>query len=85
MEKSESTADFLYHAIENSDGVPFQLIYGLHIGDGHFLNIGSGLYDLLGIAPGDFTERIFNEMTEEVVPLSDDIPHDPAEALHFWF
>ena len=80
MEKSESTADFLYHAIENADGVPFQLIFGLHIGDGHYLNTGSGLHDLLGIAPGDFTERMFNEMTEEVVPLSDDIPHDPAEA-----
>jgi signal transduction histidine kinase len=80
MEKSDSTADFLYHAIENADGVPFQLIFGLHIGDGHYLNVGSGLQDLLDIAPGDFTERMFNEMIEEVVPLSDDIPRDPAEA-----
>jgi len=67
MEKSESTADFLYHAIENADGVPFQLIFGLHIGDGHYLNTGSGLHDLLGIAPGDFTERMFNKMTGKVI------------------
>jgi signal transduction histidine kinase len=79
IEKSDSIADFLYHAIENADGVPFQLIFGLHIGDGNYLNVGSGLHDLLGIAPGDFTERMFNEMIEEVVPLSDDIPRDPAE------
>jgi signal transduction histidine kinase len=80
MERSDSTADFLYHAIENADGVPFQLIFGLHTGEGHYLNVGSGLSDLLGIAPGDFTERMFNEMIEEVVPLSDNIPHDPEEA-----
>jgi len=79
-ERFGGTTDFLYHAIENSNGVPFQLIFGLHIGDGHYLNIGSGINELLGIAPEDFTEKMFNEMIEEVVPLSDDIPRDPVEA-----
>jgi hypothetical protein len=46
----------LYHAIENSDGVFFWLIFGLHIGDGHYLNTGSGIFDLPGIAPEDLTE-----------------------------
>jgi hypothetical protein len=55
-EKSDCTTDFLYHAIENTDGAFIQLIFGLHIGDGHYLNTGSGVYDLPGIAPGDLTE-----------------------------
>jgi signal transduction histidine kinase len=79
IEKSGGTTEFLYHAIENADCVPFQLIFGLHAGDGHYLIRGSGLHDLLGIAPGDITERRFNEMIEDVVPLSDDIPRDPDE------
>jgi signal transduction histidine kinase len=80
MERFGNTTDFLYHAIENASGVPFQLIFGLHIGDGHFLHIGFGLQDLTGIAPEDFTEKVFYDMIEEVVPLSDDIPRDSAEA-----
>jgi len=80
MERSGNTTDFLYHAIENASGVPFQLIFGLHIGDGHFLHTGFGLHDLTGIAPEDFTEKVFNDIIEEMVPLSDDIPRDPAEA-----
>ena len=79
MERFGNTTDFLYHAIENASGVPFQLIFGLHIGDGHFLHIGFGLHDLTGIAPEDFSEKVFNDIIEEVVPLSDDIPCDPAE------
>ena len=58
MERSGSTPDFLYQAFENADGVPFQLIFGLHIGDGHYLHIGSGFTGLPGIAPEDFTELI---------------------------
>ncbi|MGD0342780.1 MAG: ATP-binding protein [Bacteroidales bacterium] len=80
LEKFVSTTDFLFHAIENADGVPFQLIFGPQIGDGYYLNIGSGVINLLGIAPGDFTEKIFNDMIEEIIPLSDDIPSDPEGA-----
>jgi signal transduction histidine kinase len=80
IEKPGSTTDFFYQAIENADGVPFQLIFGPRIGEGYYLNIGSGITDLLGIAPEDFTESQFHSMIEECVPLTDAIPSDPPEA-----
>jgi signal transduction histidine kinase len=79
LEKFAGTTDFLFHAIENADGVPFQLIFGPQIGDGYFLYRGSGITTLLGIAPEDLTEKIINEMIEKVVPLSDDMTGDPLE------
>jgi signal transduction histidine kinase len=69
---------FYCQAIENADGVPFQLIFGSQIGEGIYLNSGAGITQLLGIPPEDFTEKLFYEMTEAIIPLSDDIPADPA-------
>ena len=43
MERFGGTPDFLYRAVENACRVPFQLIFGLHIGDGNYLHIGFGL------------------------------------------
>jgi signal transduction histidine kinase len=79
VKRSGGTTDFFFHAIENADGVPFQLIFGPRIGDGYYLNVGIGIIKLLGIPPEDFTEKMFHEMIEEVVPLSGDIPADPEE------
>lgn len=80
MKKPGGTTDFFFQAIENADGVPFQLIFGPRIGDGYYLNVGIGIIKLLGIPPEDFTEKMFYEMIEKVIPLSVDIPADPEEA-----
>jgi signal transduction histidine kinase len=72
-------AIFYYRAIENADGVPFQLIFGPHIGEGYYLSIGSGIKNLTGISPEAFTESLFYGMIEETVPLSGDLPDDPAQ------
>jgi signal transduction histidine kinase len=77
-ERFANTTDFFCNAIENAGGVPFQLIFGPQSGEGHYLNIGSGITSLLGVAPEDFTEKKFHEMIEKVVPLSPDVPADPA-------
>jgi signal transduction histidine kinase len=79
-ERSAGTTDFFFQAIENADGVPFQLIFGSRIGEGYYLNIGDGIKDLLAVRPEDFTEKVFQEMIEEVVPLSPGIPPDHEEA-----
>ncbi len=63
-------------AIENVDGVPFQLIFGPGPGEGYYLNVGTGIKQLLGILPEEFTERRYNELVEKVIPLSDDISSD---------
>src|SRR5512133_2080313 len=63
-------------AIENADGVPYQLIFGTEPGDGYYLNVGSGIKQLLGLSPDEFTETRYNELIEEVVPLSEEISSD---------
>jgi len=75
--KISDTGTFDFLVSENADGVPFQLIFGQQIGEGIYLNTGAGVKQLLGISPEDFTEKIFHDMIEEIVPLSDDIPADP--------
>lgn len=67
-------------AIENADGVPFQLIFGSEIGEGYYLNVGEGVQQLLGIEPGRLTEKLYLSMVEEIVPLYDHIPADLAES-----
>ena len=66
--------------IENADGVPFQLIFGRQREEGFFFNKGCRFQQLLGILPEDLTEKIFRGMIEEIVPLSEGIPADRAEA-----
>ncbi len=67
-------------AIENADGVPFQLIFGPNIGEGYYLNMGIGIKQLFGISPEEFSEELFHKMIEEIVPLCDDIPLDPVKS-----
>jgi signal transduction histidine kinase len=81
FEENQSWGDsILLQAIENADGVPFQLIFGPQIGEGYYPGIGNGTRKLFGIEPGDFTEKLFYSMIEEVIPLVDDIPADASEA-----
>jgi signal transduction histidine kinase len=70
----------LSEAIENADGVPFQLIFGQKPGEGYYVNVGAGFRQLLGIESGDLTERLFIDMVEEIVPLYENIPADMIES-----
>jgi len=67
---------FHRQAIENAEGVPFEIIFGSRIGDGRYQNVGSGMERLLGVPPAELTERRFLEMVQESVPLSPGIPAD---------
>ena len=58
-------------AIENANGVPFQLIFGPRIGEGFYLSMGPGINQLLGVKPEDFSEELFYNMIEEVKPLNE--------------
>ena len=66
-------------AIENASGVPFRLIFGESLGAGIYDHVGDGITDLLGLPATEFTEKSFQEMVKEVVPLSSAIPLDPEE------
>jgi signal transduction histidine kinase len=68
------------NAIENADGVPFQLIFGPRPGEGYYLTVGSGISNLLGISKEEFTEMAFHEMIEEIIPLSDNMSSDLPES-----
>jgi len=65
-------------AIESADGVPFHLVFGSQLGLGVYLEIGSGINQLLGIAPEDLDEKCYLDMIEEIIPLSDYVPSDPV-------
>lgn len=79
-EQSANSGTFYCQAIENADGVPFQLIFGPRIGEGYYLNVGTGIRQLLGISPAEFTEKCFHEMIDKIIPLSDDSPSELSES-----
>ncbi|MCX6256217.1 MAG: hypothetical protein NTV31_17345, partial [Bacteroidia bacterium] len=68
--------DLYCQAIENANGVPFQLVFGRRTGEGYYLNVGEGIRKLLGISPEEFTEKRYYEMIDKIVPLSVDIPSE---------
>lgn len=74
------SSDFFCQVIENSEGVPFQLIFGPLVGEGYYLTMGLGIMQLFNITPEDFTEKRYQEMIREIRPLSSDIPQDLAES-----
>jgi signal transduction histidine kinase len=78
--RSQDPGDFLYRVIENADGVPFQLIFGQQTGEVSYSYVGAGITKLFGVAPEDLTEKVFDGMIEEIVPLSEDIPADLSES-----
>ena len=77
-EQNNNSGDFICQAIGNADGVPYQLVFGPRPGEGHFLNVGYGIKQLLGIMPGEFTEELFQRMITEIIPLGEEIPRDQA-------
>jgi signal transduction histidine kinase len=74
-----NSGELYCQSIENADGVPFQLIFGPQIGEGYYPNMGSGIIDLLGIPPEDFSEKRFHKMIDKIVPLSYDVSPDLSE------
>jgi len=78
--RSQDPGEFLYRVIENAGLVPFRLIFGEQPGEGSYPEVGAGITELLGVAPGDFTEKVFESMIERIVPLSEDNPADMSEA-----
>jgi signal transduction histidine kinase len=78
-EQISNSGDLFFQSIENAGGVPYQLIFGQEIGEGYFLNVGYGIAQLFGIIPGEFTEKFFLQMIEEIVPLNEGIPVSLAE------
>jgi signal transduction histidine kinase len=71
-----TSGERLSEAIENADGVPFQLIFGQEPGEGYYVNVSAGFRQLLGIESGDLTEKLFIGMIEEIVPVNENIPAD---------
>jgi len=72
------SGDLFSQAIENADGIPYQLIFGQGLGEGYYLNVGYRIKELLGITPGELTENLFQSMIEEVFPLYENIPGNPV-------
>jgi signal transduction histidine kinase len=79
VEEKFNNSGNLYQAIENADGIPYQLVFGKRIGEGYFLNIGDGIRELFGIASGEFTEELFQRAILEIHPFFPATPHSPAE------
>jgi len=78
--RSHDQGELLYRVIENAGLVPFRLIFGEQPGEGSYPEVGVGIAELLGVGPGDFTEKVFESMIEKTVPLSEDTPSDMSEA-----
>ena len=70
---------FYWHAIENADGVPFKVIFIQETENVLYFKVGAGIRQLLGISPDDFTEKQFNGMIEEIIPLPGNIPVNRSE------
>jgi signal transduction histidine kinase len=78
-EQFNNSGEFFNHAIENAEGVPYQLVFGPSLGEGYYVNVGESIKLLLGVSPVGLTERLFLQMIEEIIPLSENIPRNPVE------
>ncbi|MCU0474327.1 MAG: HAMP domain-containing histidine kinase [Bacteroidales bacterium] len=76
-----NSKDLYCKAIENADGVPFKLIFDSRTGEGHFVKIGTGIKQLLGISIAEFNEKVFHNMVDEIIPLSENLPSE-LSAVH---
>jgi len=66
--------------IENSGGVHYRFVFNQPTAEEPEIIAGTGLTELLGIYPGEFSENKYREIIEEFVPLESDIPSDITEA-----
>jgi len=77
--KLPGKAAFYCKAIENAGSVPFHLIFGQEPGDGFYNWKGALIEPMLGILPENFTEKAFEDMIEEIVPLCGDVRYELSE------
>lgn len=73
------SGDIFFQVIENSGGIPYQLVFCDGEGKDYFLNLGFGITEMFGIAQQEFTPELLKRITEETIPLSDNIPSDPVD------
>jgi signal transduction histidine kinase len=69
-----NSGDLFNQIIENADGVPYQLVFGSSIGNGYYVNLGSGIKQLLDLTTVEFTEGLFLQMIEEINTFPEGIP-----------
>jgi len=74
-----NSGDYLNQAIENADGIPYQLIFGSSAGEGYYQSMGSGIIQLLGIAHAEFTEGLFLQMIEDIISIPEGIHYSHHE------
>ena len=74
-EEATARSESIYRgAIENTQGVPYQVRYS----DGKYVFMGSGAEELLGISPEKLTREKFCEMVEDVI-ITDMAGHEGLE------
>lgn len=78
IEATIRSENFFREVIENAAGVPFRLIFGPTMGEGHYEYVGAGIKNLMGVSPDQFTEKYFNQMVAETIPLVPEITNDAA-------
>lgn len=78
-EQFNNSGEFFNQAIENADGVPYQLVFGPSLGEGYYVNVGESIKLLLGVSHVGLTEKLFMQMIEEIIPLFENIPINPVE------
>ena len=79
-----NSGDFYSRTIENADGVPYQLVFDSGLGNGYYMNLGTGIKQLLDINPAEFTEGLFLQMIEEIILMPEGISynhHDLREKI----
>jgi len=79
-----NSGDFYSRTIENADGVPYQLVFDRGLGNGYYMNLGTGIKQLLDINPAEFTEGLFLQMIEEIILMPEGISynhHDLREKI----
>jgi signal transduction histidine kinase len=79
-EQCNSPEQIYFQTIENSGGIPYQLIFGSEPGEGWYRYVGEGIKSLFGVPAYEFTEKLYLRMIDKMIPLSEDTPPDPEEA-----
>jgi signal transduction histidine kinase len=71
----KNSGDFYSQTIENADGIPYQLVFGGGLGNGYYMNLGTGIKQLLDINRAEFTEGLFLQMIEEIILIPEGISY----------
>jgi signal transduction histidine kinase len=74
-----NAGDLLTQAIENADGVPYHLIFGHGTVEGYYMNMGSGIKQLVGVTPVEFSEGLFIQMIDDIIAIPEGIHYNYHE------